>query len=230
MTSTAARPTVPPITTALLSELVGTAILLATVVGSGVMADTLCGGNTGLALLCNALATGGALIALISTFGAFSGAHFNPVVSAVAAIRGDLPAARLPGYLLAQVVGALAGVACAHVMFALPLVQASTHVRSTTGEVFSEVVATFGLIITILGTVRNAPANIAYAVAGYIVAAYWFTQSTSFANPAVTLARSFSDTFAGIAPASVGAFVIAQLIGAALALGTFGMLERGDRR
>lgn len=216
----------PPISSALVAEFVGTALLLATVVGSGIMAEALCGPNTGLALLCNALATGGALIALISTFGGYSGAHFNPVVSLVAAVRGALPVSRLLGYAAVQVAGALAGVAAAHVMFALPVLQESTHIRSTPGEIFSEVVATFGLIITILGTVRNAPANIAYAVAGYIVAAYWFTQSTSFANPAVTLARSFTDTFAGIAPTSVAAFVVAQCVGAALAVGTFVVLER----
>lgn len=219
----------PPLLPALVSEFVGTALLLATVVGSGVMADQLCGGNVGLALLCNALATGGALVALISTFGGFSGAHFNPVVSAVAAARRDLPTARLAPYIAVQQAGALCGVALAHAMFALPLVQTSSHLRSTSAEVVSEVVATFGLVLVILGTVRNARANVAFAVAGYIVAAYWFTASTSFANPAVTVARSFSDTFAGIAPVSVAGFVAAQAVGAALAAALFWVLERGRR-
>ena len=184
---------------ALAAEFVGTALLLATVVGSGIMAESLAGGNVALALLCNTLATGGILVALINALGGWSGAHFNPVVSVAMVLRGGLPKERLLPYLLVQTVGAFVGVAAAHLMFSKPILFASQHLRSSGAEVFSEAVATFGLLLTIFGAVRNAGPQVPFAVAGYIVAAYWFTASTSFANPAVTLARSMTDTFAGIA-------------------------------
>lgn len=205
----------------LAAEALGTALLLATVVGSGIMAERLCGGNVGLALLANALATGAGLIALILTFGPVSGAHFNPVVTLSAALGGGLPWRELPAYLGAQVVGALGGVAVADLMFELPAFFASTHVRTGPAQWLAEAVATFGLLGTIAGVSRRTPAATPFAVAAYIVAAYWFTASTSFANPAVTLARAFTDTFAGIRPVDVPGFVAAQLVGALAATFTF---------
>lgn len=199
-----------------LAEFVGTAALLAVVVGSGIMGQTLAAGNDAVALLANALATGAGLLVLITLFAPLSGAHFNPAVSLVMAARGELPWPRVLPYLAAQVAGAVAGVLLAHAMFGLPLLQASTHVRSGWPQWLAEVTATAGLLLTILGGVRHARDKVALLVALYIVAAYWFTASTSFANPAVTLARSLSDTFAGIAPADVGGFVLAQLAGAAI--------------
>lgn len=199
-----------------LAEFVGTAALLAVVVGSGIMGQTLAAGNDAVALLANALATGAGLLVLITLFAPLSGAHFNPAVSLVMAVRGELPWPRVLPYLAAQVAGAVAGVLLAHAMFDLPLLQASTHVRSGWPQWLAEVTATAGLLLTILGGVRHARDKVALLVALYIVAAYWFTASTSFANPAVTLARSLSDTFAGIAPADVGGFVLAQLAGAAI--------------
>lgn len=192
-------------------------MLLIAVVGSGIMAQRLCGGNAGLALLANAVATGGALIALILAFGPVSGAHFNPVVTLADAARGGLPWRDVPGYAIAQFAGAIAGVAIANLTFALPAFFASQHVRTGTGLFFSEIVATFGLLSVIWGVGRSRPGAAPYAVAAYIVGAYWFTPSTSFANPAVTVARSLTDTFAGIAPAGIALFVVAQVIGAALA-------------
>jgi glycerol uptake facilitator-like aquaporin len=199
----------------LAAELIGTAGLLAVVIGSGVMAERLAGGNAALALLANTLATVGGLYVLIEVFGPLSGAHFNPVVSAAMAWRGELPRAVLLPYIGAQLAGAVLGAWLAHAMFELPLLQLSAKVRSSPGLWLAEAVATFGLLLVIL----RAPAGRAAAmVAAYIGAAYWFTASTSFANPAAVLGRLCSDTFAGIAPASAPGFVVAELAGAALAL------------
>ena len=201
----------------LVAEGVGTALLLAAVVGSGIMAQHLSGGNVGLALLANALATGGALIALILTFGPISGAHFNPVVTLAFAWRGELAAREAAAYILVQFLGAIAGVWLAHAMFGLPILEASAHARGSFGELIGEAVATFGLLGLILSGSRHAPAALPYAIAGYIVGAYWFTSSTSFANPAVTLARSLTDSFAGIAPWHAPGFIAAELLGGAAA-------------
>lgn len=199
----------------LAAEGLGTALLLAIVIGSGVMAEQLSGGNVALALLANTAATVGGLYVLIEVFGPISGAHFNPAVSAVMAWRGELPRAALPPYVLAQLAGAVLGAWLAHAMFELPLLQFSTKLRSGTGQWVAEAVATFGLLLVIL----RAPAGRASSmVAAYIGAAYWFTASTSFANPAAAFGRMFSDSFAGIAPACVPGFVAAQLAGAALAV------------
>lgn len=199
------------------AEALGTAFLLATVIGSGIMAEQLSGGNEALALLCNTLPTGAILTVLILIFGPVSGAHFNPAVSLAFALRGELPWRTAFAYLAVQVAGAVIGVWAAHAMFELPIWQVSTHVRSGLSQWLAEAVATFGLLLTIFGCVARAPGAVAYAVGLYITAAYWFTASTSFANPAVTLARALSDTFAGIAPAGVIAFILAQLAGAGLA-------------
>lgn len=199
------------------AEFVGTAMLLLAVVGSGIMAQRLCGGNTGLALLANAIATGGALVALILAFGPISGAHFNPVVTLADAALGGSARALVVPYIVAQFAGAIAGTASANLMFALPAFFASHHERAGAGMLVSEGVATFGLIATIWGCARSRPAVTPFAVAAYIVGAYWFTPSTSFANPAVTFARSLTDTFAGIRPADVWPFMGAQLAGAAAA-------------
>jgi glycerol uptake facilitator-like aquaporin len=201
----------------LVAEAIGTALLLAAVVGSGIMGERLAGGNLAITLLANALATGAALVALILTFGPISGAHFNPAVSLADASQGGLAWREVPLYVLAQTCGAFAGVAAAHFMFGLPLLTASHHVRAGAAQTFSEFVATFGLLSVIWGCVRFRSQAIPFAVAAYITAAYWFTASTSFANPAVTLARSMSDTFVGIRLADTPAFIIAQLGGAALA-------------
>ena len=203
------------------AELLGTALLLATVVGSGIMADRLCAGNVGLALLCNALATGAGLVAFIHTFGPVSGAHFNPVVTLDAALGGGLGRRDALLYVGVQLVGALLGVAVADLMFELPAYTASTHVRTGAAQWFAEAVATFGLLGTIAGVSRRTPRATPFAVAAYIVAAYFFTASTSFANPAVTLARAFTDTFAGIRPVDVPGFVLAQLVGGLAATFTF---------
>jgi glycerol uptake facilitator-like aquaporin len=199
------------------AEGIGTAMLLAAVVGSGIMGERLAGGNVAIALLANTIATGAALVALILTFGPISGAHFNPVVTLADAAMGGLKWAEAPFYLTAQFAGALAGVAMAHLMFGTPIFFASHHVRSGAAQVFSEFVATFGLLAVIWGCARRRSEAVAFAVGAYITAAYWFTASTSFANPAVTIARSASDTFAGIRPADVPAFIIAQVLGAAAA-------------
>ena len=196
-------------------------MLLATVVGSGIMGERLAGGNVAVALLANTLATGAALVALILTFGPISGAHFNPAVSLADASQGGLPWREVPGYLVAQTVGAVAGVAAADVMFELPVFFVSRTARAGGAQMFSEFVATFGLLAVIWGCARLRSAAVPFAVAAYITAAYWFTASTSFANPAVTLARSLSDTFAGIRPADVPGFVAAQLLGAAVATALF---------
>jgi glycerol uptake facilitator-like aquaporin len=200
------------------AELLGTALLLATVVGSGIMGLKLAGGNIAVALLANALATGAVLVVLILVFGPLSGAHFNPVVSLAMAIRGDFPTRLIAGYLAAQVAGGVLGVWIAHAMFDLTILQISTTVRSGRGQWIAEAIATLGLLVTIFGTVARTPAAVPYAVGLYITGAYWFTASTSFANPAVTVARALSDTFAGIAPSSAPGFIIAQLIGAVAAL------------
>lgn len=215
----------------LVAEGVGTAFLLAVVVGSGIMGERLADGDIAMALLANSIATGTALAALILTFGAISGAHFNPAVSLGAAWLGGLPWRELPAYWGAQVIGALAGVAAAHLMFGEPLFFASTHERTGPAQWFSEMVATFGLLAVIWGCVRSRNNQVAYAVGGYIAAAYWFTSSTSFANPAVTIARAFTDTFAGIRPIDVAAFIGAQLIGAMLATALFRWLlpERSEQ-
>jgi len=199
------------------AEFVGTAMLLAAVVGSGIMGERLAGGNVAIALLANTLATGAALVALILTFGPVSGAHFNPAVSLADASMGGLAWGEVPLYIAAQLAGACAGVAAAHLMFSLPIFFASHHRRSGPAQLFSEFVATFGLLAVIWGCSRRRSEAVPFAVAAYITAAYWFTASTSFANPAVTLARSVSDTFAGIRPADVPGFIIAQLLGATAA-------------
>ncbi len=201
----------------LAAEALGTALLLAAIVGSGIMGDTLAGGNTAIALLANTVATAAALVTLISTLGPVSGAHFNPVVSLASAWTGSLSWRDATNYVLVQTVSALAGVLLAHAMFDLPLLQASTHIRTGASQWLSEGVATFGLLTVIAGCVRFRPADIPVAVATYITSAYWFTASTSFANPAVTLARSVTNSFAGIRPADVPGFVLAQFGGAIVA-------------
>lgn len=211
----------PDLARRLAAEAVATAMLLATVVGSGIMAERLAGGNVAIALLGNTLATGAALVALILTFGPVSGAHMNPAVTLADAWQGGLPWREVPAYVGAQLVGAFGGVAAAHLMFELPLFFASRHVRSGPAQMLSEFVATFGLLAVIWGCVRARPSAVPFAVAAYITAAYWFTASTSFANPAVTLARAASDTFAGIRPADAPGFIGAQLLGAAAATGLF---------
>jgi glycerol uptake facilitator-like aquaporin len=198
--------------------MLGTAFLLAAVVGSGIMAQRLAGGNVAIALLCNTIATGAALTVLILTFGSLSGAHFNPVVSAAFAIRRDMLWADAALYVVAQLCGALLGVWAAHLMFDLAPLQFSQTVRTGPGQWLSEAVATFGLLLTIFGCLANTPSSVPFAVGLYITAAYWFTASTSFANPAVTIARSLSDTFAGIAPSGVAAFIGAQAVGAIAAV------------
>jgi len=204
------------------AEALGTALLLAAVVGSGIMGETLAGGNVALALLANTVATGAALVALIITFGPISGAHFNPVVTLADASQGGLPWREVPAYLAAQIAGALTGVAVAHVMFKQPaLFFASRHERSGLAQLVSEFVATFGLLAVVWGCARRRPGLVPFAVGAYITAAYWFTSSTSFANPAVTLARSASDTFAGIRPADAPGFILAQLLGAGASTALF---------
>jgi glycerol uptake facilitator-like aquaporin len=211
----------PAILRRLVAEAVGTALLLAAVVGSGIMGERLAGGNVAVALLANTLATGAALVALILTFGPISGAHFNPAVTLADAWLGGVAWSDVLPYVGAQVAGAFAGVAAAHRMFELPLFFASQHARSGSAQVFSEFVATFGLLAVIWGCVRARSDAVPFAVAAYITAAYWFTASTSFANPAVTLARSASDTFAGIRPADAPGFIVAQILGAVAATALF---------
>ncbi len=201
-----------------LSECLGTLLLLATIVGSGIMGESLAGGNTAIALLANALATGAMLFVLINIFGPISGAHLNPVVTLAMAATGRLPRTHIAAYLFAQIAGAILGVVLAHAMFDQSLLQVSHKVRWGTGQWVAEATATFGLLLTIFGLLRHKADLIPQAVALYIVAAYWFTASTSFANPAVTLARGLTDTFAGIAPSCVWAFIAAQCAGAVLAV------------
>ncbi len=203
------------------AEFLGTAFLLAAVVGSGIMGERLAGGNVAIALLANTLATGAILVVLILTLAPISGAHFNPVVTLAMSVTGDLPWREAPVYLAAQIAGAFAGVASAHLMFGLPLFFASNHPRHGAAQLWSEVVATFGLILAIWCCSRFRPTATAYAVGAYITAAYWFTALTSFANPAVTLARAASDTFAGIRPVDAPGFIAAELVGAMAATALF---------
>jgi len=196
------------------AEAIGTGLLLAAVIGSGIMGERLSGGNVAIALLANTAATGAMLLALILTFGPISGAHLNPAVTVAESWRGRLAWREAPFYVIAQIVGAVSGAAVAHLMFGLPLLFASHHARSGGAQLFSEFVASFGLLAIIQACSSVQPRAVAFAVAAYIAAAYWFTASTSFANPAVTLARSLSDTFAGIRPLDAPAFVLAQLSGA----------------
>lgn len=205
----------------LAAEAIGTAFLLAAVVGSGIMAEKLSAGNISLALLENTIATGSALVALILTFGAVSGAHFNPAVTLADATQGGLPWKFVPGYVTAQCVGAVVGVCSAHLMFGLPVLQFSQHPRHGLAQLFSEFVACFGLLAVIWGCSRARLSAVPFAVGAYITAAYWFTASTSFANPAVTLARSLTDTFAGIRPSDAPGFIMAQLAGAFAATALF---------
>ncbi len=209
----------------LTSEAVGTAFLLATVVGSGIMGERLAGGNVAIALLANTLATGAGLVALILTFGPVSGAHFNPVVTIADAWEGGRPWADVPAYVAAQVAGALVGVITAHAMFGEPLLAVSQHVRSGPAQILSEFVATFGLLSVIWGVSRRSAQLTPFAVGAYITAAYWFTSSTSFANPAVTLARSLTNTFSGIRPADAPGFIGAQVGGALAATALFRFLS-----
>ena len=201
--------------------MLGTALLLAAIVGSGIMAERLSAENHALALLANTLATGAALMCLIAAFGPISGAHFNPAVSLADAIRGGLKWREVPAYWLAQLSGAAAGVAVANTMFGLPLFFISHHVRTGQAQWLAEFVATFGLLTIVWGSARSRSPFVAFSVAAYIVAAYWFTSSTSFANPAVTFARSLSDTFAGIRPQDAPPFIVAQFLGAACATWVF---------
>jgi glycerol uptake facilitator-like aquaporin len=200
-------------------EWLGTAFLLAAVVGSGIMAQKLAGGNIALALLCNTLPTGAILVVLILVLGPLSGAHFNPAVSIAFALRNKVPWSTAAIFIVAQILGGIGGVSMAHLMFNLPLWQVSVTIRTGPGQWLAEAVATFGLVLTIFGCMARAPASVPYAVGLYITSAYWFTASTSFANPAVTIARSLSDTFAGIAPSGVPAFIVAQLAGMIIAVG-----------
>ena len=209
--------TLPTLARRLVAEGVGTAFLLATVVGSGIMAERLAGGNIALALLANTLATGAGLLALILTFGGVSGAHFNPAVTVADASQGGVAWRDVAPYIAAQIAGAFGGVALAHLMFDAPVFSASHHARAGLGQLAGEFTATFGLVSVIRGCSRARPGLTPIAVVAYIVAAYWFTSSTSFANPAVTLARAATDTFAGIRPADAPAFVAAQALGAAAA-------------
>lgn len=195
------------------AEFIGTAFLVAAVIGSGVMGDRLANGNIALALLANTIATGAALVALIFAFGGISGAHFNPVVSLMDAFERGLPWKQTPHYVIGQVLGGITGAVVAHLMFGLPLVSLSRHARSGIPQVFSEFVATFGLVCVIWGCSRLRSNAVPFAVGAYITAAYWFTASTSFANPAVTIARCLSDTFAGIRPNDVPWFVVAEFLG-----------------
>lgn len=228
---TGAAVTAAPLGHRLGAEALGTGFLLATVVGSGIMGERLAGGNAALALLVNTLPTGAILAVLILVLGPVSGAHLNPAVSVALSLRREMPWRDTGAYAVAQLLGAVVGVWAAHLMFELPLLQVSTTIRTGPGQWFAEAIASFGLVATILGCAANAPNAVAAAVGLYITAAYWFTASTSFANPAVTCARSLSDTFAGIAPAGVAPFVAAQFFGtvAAVALARGPWPARGPR-
>ena len=214
-----------PLSRRLTAEFIGTALLLAAIVGSGIMGEALSRGNAAVALLANAAATAGALYALIVVLAPISGAHFNPAVTVVAHLHGDLSRRDAVAYIVVQTIAAIAGVLLAHAMFDLPLLQAGTHVRTGASQWLSEAVATFGLILTIVLGVRHRPAAVPALVASYIFAAYWFTASTSFANPAVTLARALTTTFAGIRPEDVAAFIAAQAVGTFVAIKTVGFLR-----
>ena len=214
------------LTRRLVAEGLGTALLLAIVVGSGIMGESLAGGNTAIALLGNTIATGAGLVVLITVFGPISGAHFNPAVTLAMALRRELPLRMALAYGAVQIVGAVLGAWAAHAMFDQPILQVSQKLRDGPAQAWSEFIATFGLLATILGTVRFRPDFTPVSVGLYITSAYWFTASTSFANPAVTVARSLSDTFAGIAPSSAPMFIAAQLLGAVAAVAVFGWLLR----
>lgn len=221
-------PVTAPLTRRLLAEGIGSAMLFATVIGSGIMAERLAGGNVAVALLGNTMATGAILFVLITMLGPISGAHFNPAVSAVAASRGDLHWRDAAAYTAVQIGFGIGGVWIAHLMFDMPIIQFSTHARTGIGQWTGEAVATFGLILTIIGTVRYRPDWVPASVALYITAAYWFTSSTSFANPAITIARSLSQSFAGIAPHDVLMFIAAQAAGAIVGAATGKALFRAD--
>jgi glycerol uptake facilitator-like aquaporin len=217
------------LTRPLLAEALGSFFLFATVVGSGIMAVNLSGGNDAVALIGNTLATVAMLFVLITMLGPVSGAHFNPAVSMVMWLRGELKLGQFAAYTLVQIAAGVAGVWATHIMFDLPIIQFSAKVRTGPGQWLGEFIATFGLVMTILGTVRHRPQWVPASVALYIAAAYWFTSSTSFANPAITIARSFSNSFAGIAPADVAGFIIAQLAGALAAHGAARLLFSDPR-
>ena len=208
----------PNLSRRLFAEGLGTAILLTTVVGSGIMGANLSGGNVAIALLGNTIPTGAMLVVLITILGPVSGAHFNPVVSIAFAFRRELTLPDTVAYIAVQFIGAVLGVFAAHFMFDLDVIQSSTHIRTGSGQWLSEAIATFGLLLTIFGCLANSPTSVPFAVGLYITAAYWFSSSTSFANPAVTFARSMTDTFSGIAPADVFGFMVAQIIGMAIAI------------
>jgi len=212
------------------AEAVGTALLLAAIVGSGIMGQRLFPDSAGLALLANAIATGGALVALILAFAGISGAHFNPVVTIFDAATGGRPWRDVPAYVIAQTVGGVVGVLATHAMFDIDVLEVSQRARSGVPLMFSEFVATFGLVAVIWGVARKRPDAVAYAVGGYITAAYWFTPSTSFANPAVTIARTLTDTFAGIRPSDAPGFIAAQLVGAGCAAALVRWLHTEARR
>jgi glycerol uptake facilitator-like aquaporin len=221
MGSETSMPARPSLTRRTVAEALGTALLVATVIGSGVMGERLAGGNVAIALLANTIATGAGLVALILTFGPISGAHFNPVVTLADASQGGVAWRDVAPYIIGQIGGAFVGAACAHLMFSEPLFSASHHVRSGLAQLVSEFIATFGLLSVIWGCSRGRPSSTPFAVGAYITAAYWFTSSTSFANPAVTLARAASDTFAGIRPADAPGFIAAQVCGAAASTALF---------
>ena len=208
----------PTLSRRLFAEGLGTALLLATVVGSGIMGANLSGGNVAIALLGNTIPTGAMLVVLISILGPVSGAHFNPVVSIAFALRRELTLPDTVAYIAVQFFGAVLGVYAAHMMFDLDIIQSSTHIRTGSGQWFSEAIATFGLLLTIFGCLANSPTSVPFAVGLYITAAYWFSASTSFANPAVTFARSLTDTFSGIAPADIFGFMVSQIIGMTFAI------------
>jgi glycerol uptake facilitator-like aquaporin len=219
----------PTLSRRIVAEFTGTLLLLAAVVGSGIMGEKLAAGNVAMALLVNTIATGAALVAIILAFGPISGAHLNPAVTLADAWQGGIAWCETPAYIAAQMAGAFAGVATAHRMFGLTLFTVSTHVRSGPALLFSEFIATFGLLSVIWGCAKHMPSDVPFAVGAYITAAYWFTASTSFANPAVTVARSVTNTFAGIKPSAVAGFVVAQLAGAIAATLLFRWLHRVAR-
>jgi glycerol uptake facilitator-like aquaporin len=213
----------------LAAEALGTAFLLMSVIGSGIMGEKLAAGNTAIALLGNTLATGAALIVLILIFGPISGAHFNPIVSLFFAWQRTLPWKEFLAYVPAQILGGIGGAVLAHIMFDMPLMEASTHARTGLGVWTGEIVATFGLLTTITGCLKNKPETVPYAVGLFITAGYWFTSSTSFANPAVTIARSLTNTFSGIRPEDVGGFITAQILGCLIATGVVRWLWKTDK-
>lgn len=218
----------PGLARQLVAEALGTALLLATVVGSGIMAENLAGGNVAIALLGNTIPTGAILVVLIMVFGPVSGAHFNPAVTTAFLLRGEIAAMPATYYMLVQVTGAIVGVFAAHAMFDVDIVQASTTLRTGRAQWFAEGVATFGLVVAIVGTLRFGTRTVAASVGLYITAAYWFTASTSFANPAVTIGRTLTDTFSGIYPAHAPAFIAAQIVGAIAAVLVCGWLLRAE--